>query len=75
MLTGGYTIVWAKRENGRQGEFGVRRGGEKGMRWMWEGQTEEEGFPDFEEFEGGECVGGGKVGAEGGEGFFAGWAV
>lgn len=35
---------WANRGDGRQG-----RGG----------QTEEESFPDFEKFEGCECVGGG----------------
>ena len=39
------------------------------------GLTEEEAFPQFEEFEVGEGAGGGQVELEGGEGFFAGWAV
>ena len=39
------------------------------------GRTEKKRFPDFEEVEGGEGAGSAEVGAERGEGFFAGWTV
>lgn len=48
----GWNFLFLTKKGGGKGDLGI------GV-CVGGGQTEEEGLPDFEKFEGGECVGGG----------------